>query len=171
MTAQSWTTNPARRAFNELGHDVRKRWSTATQSQTLTELSSITPPSTSLPISPSIPTLFSSANASFTTQQPVPSAYSSSSELPSGSQTLSIRTFTTTIPQTSVLPSTTITYSVQTVLSAATPVSLASSGQGVCIGDGLDASADGLLATIVLSSAIGLLLWVSAFRSSALNRV
>ncbi|KAI0041903.1 hypothetical protein FA95DRAFT_1610643, partial [Auriscalpium vulgare] len=40
------------------------------------------------------------------------------------------------------------------------PAQFASASQSVCLGHGLDASVDGLLATIVISGIIGLLLWL-----------
>jgi calcium permeable stress-gated cation channel len=78
-------------------------------------------------------------------------------------------TITTSYPTTVTQPSTTFTSFSQTVvtspISTSTP-SLPQSGQSafqtqaVCLGNGLDASADGLIASMLIPSAIGLLLWV-----------
>jgi hypothetical protein len=46
----------------------------------------------------------------------------------------------------------------------ASPTAVIAAQAGVCLGHGIDVSATGLIATIVLPSAIGLLLWVSKFK-------
>ena len=58
--------------------------------------------------------------------------------------------------RSSLSPTPTSPFSSQTTVNGR--ISLA--GNTVCLGDGLDASVDGLLATIVLFGLIGLLLWV-----------
>jgi len=83
-------------------------------------------------------------------------------------------TFTTSFPTTITELSTTFTSLAETIVSSSysTPTSLPPSQtqaqgllttQAVCIGHGLDASAEGLLAVIILPSAIGFLLWVCRF--------
>ena len=93
-----------------------------------------------------------------------PGAVSSDSDLSSGQTTFTNLVFTT-ITQ----PSTTFTSSSQTVVTStiSTTVHLPSSSplsaaqvQPVCIGDGIDALADGALAVVLLPTAVGLLLWV-----------
>jgi hypothetical protein len=75
-----------------------------------------------------------------------------------------LSTFTTSYPVTVTQPSTTyISYS-QTVVatpvfdSSADPSSVNS--KSICVGDGLDSAAQGLLASLIIPSAIGLIIWV-----------
>ena len=78
-------------------------------------------------------------------------------------------TFTSSVLTIITQPSTTFTSSLQTVVTTtiSTPTQLPSPSplgalqvRPVCIGDGIDALAYGALATLLLPSAVGLLLWV-----------
>ena len=89
------------------------------------------------------------------------------------STTLIPTTITTSIPSTftshsstftTLIPTTVTTSSI--VLASDTSSSLGVSvSQPVCIGNGLDVSAVGLLSTLVLSSVVGILIWVSCVDS------
>ncbi|THH13010.1 hypothetical protein EW146_g7167 [Bondarzewia mesenterica] len=152
-------------------HAPRKRWDAETASATnesSTELSNPTLSSSSS----SLVSCTSSAIASFTPTQPTLSTSSSnpflttsmSSDPPpltlSPRQTLYPRTVMTSMPETLMFPSTTVTTYSLSVLHTATPIAFVANVQSVCIGSGLDASVDGLLAVIVLPTAIGFLLWL-----------
>ncbi|KDQ63154.1 hypothetical protein JAAARDRAFT_147164 [Jaapia argillacea MUCL 33604] len=135
--------------------------------------SSTIPISTSSPSSGSSPTAApatptSSGNTAGGSSSPRMSAVSSTpssfpaSALPHSSLT----TFTTSTPITTITePSTTITsYSnhvVTSVISQASPsAQIAAQSQPICIGGGIDAWAGGLIETLILPSAVGLLLWL-----------
>ncbi|KAJ6542659.1 hypothetical protein B0H19DRAFT_957413 [Mycena capillaripes] len=80
----------------------------------------------------------------------------------------SLTTFTTTFPTTITEPTTTFTSLAESVvitdaagIATTTPSpQLNSNSHPVCIGSGTDASSDGLLASIIIPSFIGLLIWL-----------
>ncbi|EJD04016.1 uncharacterized protein FOMMEDRAFT_106418 [Fomitiporia mediterranea MF3/22] len=89
----------------------------------------------------------------------------------SGSSSFISTTIITSIPSTITSPSTTITTNVPTTITTSTGIlvsqtavgdagSAVVAGQPVCIGDGVDIQAVGLLSTLVLPSVIGLIIWL-----------
>ncbi|KAI0003860.1 hypothetical protein BJV74DRAFT_812109 [Russula compacta] len=88
----------------------------------------------------------------------VPSSYNPSPSLTSPSSLTRTNSFMTTssYSRSSLNP----THTVSTSSPATGNGRLSSVGNTVCLGHGLDASVDGLLATIVLSGSIGVLLWL-----------
>ncbi|KAJ7620563.1 hypothetical protein DFH06DRAFT_67290 [Mycena polygramma] len=121
------------------------------------------PGSTKSKSSSSHASLTPSSSASFSSIPVTPSAPTSAA--PSGS---GLTTFTTTFPTTITEPTTTFTSLAESVVitdagSIATMTSspqLNSNSHPVCIGSGTDASSDGLLASIIIPSLIGLLIWL-----------
>lgn len=129
-------------------------------------------PTTAIPPSPP----FSQPSTFQTSSTPASSSSSSlSNPTPSDDDVFSV---TTSTPIVFSEPSTTFTSFSQTVFLSTRPASAlpaAQTGtpelqvQPVCIGDGLDAQSLSLIATIVVPSVIGLVLWVSACRSSLMS--
>ncbi|KAJ6620255.1 hypothetical protein B0H10DRAFT_2163535 [Mycena sp. CBHHK59/15] len=116
--------------------------------------SSIPSASSSSPITP-IPSSAASSSPS--------SATPPSSSLSSG---LILTTYTTTFPTTVTQPTTTFTSLAESVVTGAlatttfSPGRIDSNASPVCIGSGLDSSTNGLLASIIIPSFIGLLIWL-----------
>jgi hypothetical protein len=112
-----------------------------------------------------LPTSTLPSDTAPSTTYPLAVTFNYSSSVTSGDQTFttysSVAVSTTFIVTTPVSASQTSS----TVFSSTTPVGQVNSRlHPVCIGNGLDAAADGLIAAVVLPSAIGLLLWVCHLR-------
>ncbi|KAF7297179.1 MPN domain-containing protein [Mycena indigotica] len=107
-----------------------------------------------------------SSSAFVSSTSTIPSS-STESQPPSSLSSGGLTTFTTTFPTTITQPTTTFTSLAESVV--VTPVSAAATttfapvganaNNPVCIGSGVDASSDGLLAAIIIPSFIGLLIW------------
>ncbi|KII94048.1 hypothetical protein PLICRDRAFT_101453 [Plicaturopsis crispa FD-325 SS-3] len=111
----------------------------------------------------------SSQISGLSTTSSASSSASDSAALSQSSSAIDTTTFATTsaFPVTVTQSSTTFTSTSQSVFTSSSTIFASPSNQAnniqaqpVCAGDGLDASADGLLATLILPSAIGILLWI-----------
>ncbi|CAK5270978.1 unnamed protein product [Mycena citricolor] len=118
--------------------------------------------------SPASASSTSSPLTSFTTSSPASSVSTTNTipTVPASGVISSLTTFTTTFPTTITQPTTTFTSLAESVVvtTAATTTipanqALASSNP-VCIGAGTDSSTDGVLASLILPSVIGLLIWI-----------
>ncbi|KAJ7446697.1 hypothetical protein FB451DRAFT_1291217 [Mycena latifolia] len=112
----------------------------------------------------------SSSHASSSAFTPTPSASFSSVILPTTtpSATGSLTTFTSTFPTTITQATTTFTAVAESVVitdaaiatTTISPNQINSNSNPVCIGSGTDSSTNGLLASIIIPSFIGLLIWL-----------
>ncbi|KAF7307698.1 MPN domain-containing protein [Mycena kentingensis (nom. inval.)] len=114
--------------------------------------------------------VFLPTRTSSTASSSLPPSTSAASTLSTNTLSGPLTTFTSTFPTTVMVDTTTFTSLAESVVT--TPVSAlatetfgpvgaqANSNNPVCIGKGTDASTDGLLASIIVPSAVGLLIWV-----------
>ncbi|KAJ3750872.1 hypothetical protein DFH05DRAFT_1468929 [Lentinula detonsa] len=138
------------------------------------------PPTTSSSQSSSVSSSTNSATTNFTTETglnsltvttitssfPISTVTQQSTTLTSFSQSI----FTTSIPishassiisaGTSGTSTSLRSTSVSAAVSSSTPVGQLSSNSPICVGNGVDSSSDGVLATLILPSAIGLIIWL-----------
>ncbi|KZP25372.1 hypothetical protein FIBSPDRAFT_820851 [Athelia psychrophila] len=124
-----------------------------------------TPSSSYISASSVIPqsTSASDATASSSTQYPA----SSTGQITTAS--FMTTTFTSSVLSTFIQPSTTITSDVQTVITTTVPIFISPATQTaqaalrvqpVCIGQGVDVLSEGVIAAVIIPSAIGIVLWI-----------